>query len=167
MTPDGKPSPGNPFAGSVVYSLGHRNVQGLAWRGQQLYASEFGQNTWDEFNRIQAGKNYGWPIVEGTGNDPRFVNPLATWATSDASPSGLAIRGDNAYLACLGGQKLYRVPLKADGTAGTPVALHSGEFGRLRHVVVAPDNSLWVITNNTDGRGTPRPNDDQILKLAD
>lgn len=167
MTPDGKPAPGNPFAGSVVYSLGHRNVQGLAWRGQQLYASEFGQNTFDEFNRIQAGKNYGWPIVEGTGNDPRYTNPLVTWATSDASPSGLAIRGDNAYLACLGGQKLYRVPLNADGTAGRPVALHAGEFGRLRHVVVAPDNSLWVITNNTDGRGTPRPNDDQILKLDD
>ncbi|WP_163508485.1 PQQ-dependent sugar dehydrogenase [Fodinicola acaciae] len=167
MTPDGQPSAGNPFAGSVVYSLGHRNVQGLAWRGQQLYASEFGQNRFDELNRVQAGKNYGWPIVEGTGDDPRFVNPLVTWPTSDASPSGLAIRGDDAYLACLGGQKLYRVPLKADGTAGTPVALHAGEFGRLRHVVVAPDNSLWIITNNTDGRGTPRPDDDQILKLTD
>jgi hypothetical protein len=99
-------------ANSPIYSYGHRNVQGLAWdHSGQLYASEFGQNRYDELNRIEPGKNYGWPIVEGMGSDPQYVNPVATWATSDASPSGLAIAGDRAYLACLRGTKLYRIGL--------------------------------------------------------
>jgi glucose/arabinose dehydrogenase len=162
MTPTGQPAPGNPFPGSLVYSYGHRNVQGLAWDGQgRLFASEFGQNTYDELNRIEAGRNYGWPTVEGTGDDPRFVNPVATWATSDASPSGIAIVGDQVYVACLRGQKLYRLGL--DG--GSPVALLAGAYGRLRHVTPAPDGSLWVLTSNRDGRGSPAPDDDRILRL--
>jgi glucose/arabinose dehydrogenase len=166
MTPDGKPAAGNPFENSVVYTIGHRNPQGIAWTDKGLmYAAEFGQNTYDEFNRIEAGKNYGWPIVEGVGDNPAYVNPLVTWSTSEASPSGIAIRGTNAYVAGLGGRKLFRIPLKPDGGVGTPAVLHDGEFGRLRHVAVAPDNSLWIITNNTDGRGDPGPDDDRILKI--
>jgi glucose/arabinose dehydrogenase len=162
ITPEGRPAPGNPFGDSPVYSYGHRNVQGLAWDASgQLYASEFGQNRLDELNRIEPGRNYGWPEVEGPGDDPAFVNPVATWSTSDASPSGLAIRGDRAYLACLRGTKLYRIGL--DGSQ--PQALLSGEYGRLRAVVVAPDQTLWVLTSNRDGRGTPATTDDRILRL--
>ena len=162
ITPEGKPAPGNPFGDSPVYSYGHRNVQGLAWDGSgQLYASEFGQNRLDELNRIEPGRNYGWPEVEGPGDDPAFVNPVATWSTSDASPSGLAIKGDRAYLACLRGTKLYRIGL--DGSH--PQALLSGQYGRLRAVVVAPDQTLWVLTSNRDGRGTPAASDDRILRL--
>ena len=162
ITPDGRPAPGNPFGDSPVYSYGHRNVQGLAWDSSgQLYASEFGQNRLDELNRIEPGRNYGWPEVEGPGDDPAFVNPVATWSTSDASPSGLAIRDDRAYLACLRGTKLYRIGLDGSG----PQALLSNQYGRLRAVVVAPDQTLWVLTSNRDGRGTPATSDDRILRL--
>jgi glucose/arabinose dehydrogenase len=162
ITPEGKPAPGNPFGDSPVYSYGHRNVQGLAWDSSgQLYASEFGQNRLDELNRIEPGRNYGWPEVEGPGDDPAFVNPVATWSTSDASPSGLAIMDDRAYLACLRGTKLYRIGLDGSG----PQALLSNQYGRLRAVVVAPDQTLWVLTSNRDGRGTPATSDDRILRL--
>ncbi len=161
ITPDGSPAPGNPF-GNLVYSYGHRNVQGLAWDANgQLYAAEFGQNRYDELNRIEAGRNYGWPEVEGTGDNLRFVNPVATWSTSDASPSGLAIMDGRAYLACLRGTKLYRVGLDGNGAQ----QLLSDEYGRLRAVVVAPDGTLWVTTSNRDGRGSPSDTDDRILRL--
>ena len=110
MTPQGRPAPGNPVKGSLVYSYGHRNVQGLAWDAAgRLYASDFGQDSYDEFNRIEPGRNYGWPEVEGTEDDNRFVNPVATWTTDDASPSGIAVVGDKVCLACLLGRRLYRV----------------------------------------------------------
>jgi glucose/arabinose dehydrogenase len=161
LNPDGSPASGNPF-GTAVYSYGHRNVQGLAWDSSgQLFAAEFGQNRYDELNRIQAGGNYGWPVVEGTGNDSRFVNPIATWATSDASPSGIAISGDRVYIACLRGTKLYRIGTDGSGAQ----ALLAGEFGRLRAVAVAPDQSLWVLTSNRDGRGSPTADDDRIIRL--
>jgi glucose/arabinose dehydrogenase len=164
MTPDGTPAPGNPFGDSVVYSYGHRNVQGLAWdSGGQLYAAEFGQNRYDELNRITAGGNYGWPEVEGPGTGGgRFTAPVATWATDDASPSGIAVSGAQVWLACLRGERLYRIGTDGRGAR----ALLVEEYGRLRHVAVAPDGSLWVLTSNHDGRGDPTPDDDRILRLT-
>ncbi len=162
ITPEGDPAPGNPFGDSPVYSYGHRNVQGLAWdAGGQLFASEFGQNRYDELNRNDAGRNYGWPVEEGVGSDAAFAQPIATWATSDASPSGLAILDGRAYLACLRGTKLYRIGLDGAGAQ----QLLSDEYGRLRAVVVAPDGTLWVTTSNRDGRGDPIPEDDRIRRL--
>ncbi|WP_456823115.1 PQQ-dependent sugar dehydrogenase [Cellulomonas sp. P5_E12] len=166
VTSDGDPAPGNPEDGSPVWSMGHRNVQGLGWAPDgRMFASEFGQDTWDELNVIEPGGNYGWPTVEGPSDDPAFVAPVATWATDDASPSGLAVTDEGVYLAALRGERLWRVPLTADGV-GTPQALLVGEHGRLRAVSVAPDGSLWVVTNNTDGRGDPRPGDDRILRVV-
>ncbi|WP_363266302.1 PQQ-dependent sugar dehydrogenase [Cellulomonas sp.] len=167
ITPDGDPAPGNPDPDSRVWSLGHRNVQGIGWSADgRMFASEFGQNTWDELNVIVPGGNYGWPTVEGTGGtDDGFVDPVATWATSDASPSGLAVTDEGVYLAALRGRRLWRVPLTPDGV-GEPQALLTGEHGRLRAVAVAPDGSLWVMTNNTDGRGDPSPGDDRILRVS-
>ena len=124
LTPDGDPAPGNPVEGSPVWSLGHRNVQGVGWDDQgRMFASEFGQNTFDEVNLIEPGANYGWPVVEGAGGDPDYVDPLVTWRTDEASPSGLAVTGDAVYVAALRGERLWRLPL-VDGAAvvGAPEA---------------------------------------------
>jgi glucose/arabinose dehydrogenase len=163
ITPDGDPAPGNPIPGSPVYSMGHRHVQGLAWDAQgRLFASEFGENEVDELNLIEAGGNYGWPTEEGPSDDRRFVNPVATWAVAEASPSGIAIVGDQVYLACLRGERLYRIGLDGQNRQG----LNIGDFGRLRHVARAPDGSLWVLTSNRDGRGIPQPDDDRIIRIT-
>ena len=166
ITADGEPAPDNPFRGSPVYSLGHRNVQGLAWDASgQLWAAEFGQNTWDELNRIKAGGNYGWPTVEGRSGDSRFVDPVRQWGTDEASPSGIAVAGNAVYMAGLRGARLWQIPIPG-GKAGKPKALLTGKYGRLRAVNVAPDGSLWVTTSNRDGRGEVRQGDDRIIRLT-
>ncbi|GAA3678890.1 PQQ-dependent sugar dehydrogenase [Nonomuraea antimicrobica] len=166
MTVDGAPAPGNPF-GTLVYSYGHRNVQGLAWDpAGRLYASEFGANTYDEINLIKPGANYGWPEAEGRSDDPRFTNPLLTWPTSEASPSGMAYADGSLWVGALRGERLWQVPLTADGSVGRPVAHFTGRYGRIRAVTTAPDGSLWIATSNRDGRGSPRNGDDRILSLT-
>ena len=176
VTPDGDPAPGNPFPGSPVWSLGHRNVQGLGWDPEgRMFASEFGQNALDELNLVEPGRNYGWPEVEGPGGDEGFVDPVAWWPTSDASPSGIAVTADAVYLAALRGERLWRVPFldtpqeAQNGDmrgVGRPQDLLVGEHGRLRAVVANPDGALWVLTNNTDGRGTPDEGDDRLLRVT-
>jgi glucose/arabinose dehydrogenase len=163
LTPDGDVPEDNPTAGSPVFSTGHRNVQGMAWSADgAMYATEFGQNTWDELNLIVAGGNYGWPEFEGAaGRDP-FRDPVQQWRPSDASPSGLAIVEGTLVVANLRGEVLRTAPV-ADPTASTD--RYAGELGRLRDVVPGPAGGVWVLTSNTDGRGTPRPGDDRILEV--
>jgi glucose/arabinose dehydrogenase len=164
VTASGAPAPGNPFPGSRVWTLGHRNVQGMAWdRAGTMYASEFGQNTWDELNQIEPGRNYGWPLVEGISHRAGFVDPLRQWSTADASPSGIAVGPDNAvYMAALRGESLWRIPLTGKGKTGEPQRLLQGKYGRLRAVMLGPTGLLWVMTNNTS-RGAPHPGDDKII----
>ncbi|WP_443333702.1 PQQ-dependent sugar dehydrogenase [Streptomyces sp. CB02923] len=167
MTPDGEPVHGNPDADSVVYTYGHRNVQGLAWdAGGRLWAAEFGQNTWDELNLIEPGRNYGWPEVEGKGRgDARFVDPVAQWGTAEASPSGIAYARGSVWMAGLRGERLWRIPLGGRQASAAPQAFLQGEYGRLRTVVPTGDGGLWLVTSNTDGRGDPKNGDDRILRL--
>ncbi|GII79475.1 hypothetical protein Sru01_44570 [Sphaerisporangium rufum] len=166
MTMDGKPVPGNPFQ-NVIWSYGHRNVQGMAWDAQgRMYATEFGQNTFDEVNLVEKGHNYGWPQVEGTGGGSKYTDPLVTWSTADASPSGLAYAGGSLWAAALRGERLWQVPLTGGGRTGKPVAWFEGEYGRLRAVSATPDGrSLYVSTSNKDGRGDVRDGDDRILVI--
>jgi glucose/arabinose dehydrogenase len=169
MTPDGQPVHGNPEADSVVYSYGHRNVEGLAWDGQkQLWASEFGQDTWDELNRIVPGGNYGWPEAEGKAGKPGLIDPVVQWRPSEASPSGIAFAKGSIWMAALRGERLWRIPLsgRADGEPlAAPQSFLQGKYGRLRTVLAAGGNKLWLVTSNTDTRGTPKPGDDRILVL--
>ena len=176
LTPDGGIPQDNPFPGNPVYSYGHRNVEGLAWdESGRLYASEFGLNTFDEVNLIRAGKNYGWPEVEGEGGeDLGYVDPITTWPTSEASPSGAAILKNGAipqwegdlFVAALRGERLWRLDLGPGGRVTGRDQLLAGEVGRIRNVIQAPDGSLWVTTSNRDGRGDPAPTDDRILRLG-
>ncbi|MER6841225.1 PQQ-dependent sugar dehydrogenase [Streptomyces platensis] len=170
MTPDGEPAHGNPEADSVVYDYGHRNVQGLAWdNDKRLWASEFGQDTWDELNLIEPGKNYGWPEAEGKAKGGSkgagFVNPVEQWKTADASPSGIAFAKGSVWMASLRGERLWRIPLDGTKPVAAPQAFLKGTYGRLRTVVAAGDGTLWLVTSNTDGRGTPHKGDDRILRL--
>jgi glucose/arabinose dehydrogenase len=161
MTPTGDVPADNPF-GTLVYSYGHRNPQGLAWDSAgQLWASEFGQNTWDELNRITAGANYGWPDVEGRGGGAPYTDPVHQWTTDEASPSGLAAVGDTLFLAALRGERLWR----SHPSTAVVDSWFVNSFGRLRDVVSGPNGTLWFVSNNTDGRGNPAPGDDKLYQV--
>jgi glucose/arabinose dehydrogenase len=175
VTPDGVVPADNPTPGSPIYSSGHRNVQGLAWdAADRLYASEFGQNAVDEVNLIEPGGDHGWPQVEGSGGAPAYVDPVTTFDTAEASPSGIAILVGGAvpqwegdlFMAALRGERLWRLDLDEAGAVTGREALLAGEAGRLRHVAQAPDGSLWVLTSNRDGRGSAGRDDDRILRLG-
>jgi glucose/arabinose dehydrogenase len=180
LTPDGGVPEDNPFPNSPVYSYGHRNVEGLAWdeRGR-LYASEFGQDAYDEVNLIRPGENYGWPEFEGEGGEEAeaagYVNPITTWPTSDASPSGAEVLKNGAipqwegdlFVAALRGQRLWRLELGPNGQVMGRQELLRDEVGRIRNVVQAPDGSLWLTTSNLDGYGSAvSDEDDRILRLG-
>ncbi|MEO7006565.1 MAG: PQQ-dependent sugar dehydrogenase [Terrimesophilobacter sp.] len=164
MNPDGSVPDDNPFPGSLVYTLGHRNPQGIAWDSEgRMWASEFGQNTWDELNIISPGQNYGWPIHEGVAEANGYADPVKQWSTAQASPSGLAIVHDSLFMAALRGQRLWAIyPGPASVEA---VSWFEGDYGRLRDAVPGPNGTLWILTNNTDGRGNPRQGDDRLVQI--
>ena len=166
INPDGSIPSDNPGPGSPVWSFGHRNIQGLAWDSAgRLWATEYGANRLDELNLIRPGGNYGWPMAEGRADTPGLIDPVIQWSTDEASPSGLAYFGGSLWVAALRGQRLFQIPVGADGSLGDPAPLFVGQFGRLRTVVAAPDGTLWFTTSNRDGRGSPRDGDDRILQF--
>ncbi len=162
---EGRPASDNPFD-NEVWSYGHRNIEGLALDAEgRLWASEFGQNAQDELNLIEKGKNYGWPKFEGKSDDPKYATPKVTWNTDECSPAGLAITRSTAFMAALRGERVWMIPLEGE-SAGKPTSLFNGKYGRIRNVVVAPDESLWITTSNTDSRGRPDAKDDRILRVT-
>lgn len=181
LTPDGAPAPGNPLGG-VLYTYGHRNPQGLAFAPDgALYSTEHGPGDNDEVNRIEAGRNYGWPNVRGRcdSGETAFcqannvMEPLAQW-TPTIAPAGLAYydgtlipgwRGSLLFTT-LKGQSLVRLELSADGRSVTrEERVIEGSFGRLRDVLVAPDGRVYLGTSNRDGRGSPFSGDDRIIRI--
>lgn len=168
IEPDGAVPADNPLPGSLVWTSGHRNVQGIGWDADgRMYASELGQDAFDELNEIVAGASYGWPDVEGAGGEAAgFADPLVTWSTDEASPSGIAVTADGVYVAALQGQRVWRVDLGTlvRGEPATPTVLLDG-VGRVRNVVALPDGDLLVVTGSTDGRGDPGDDDDRLLRV--
>ncbi len=174
LAKDGSVPAGNPFAGSPVYSMGHRNPQGLDWDASgQLYATEHGPTGLDEVNRIDAGGNYGWPTVTGAPDDPRFIDPIRHYTPSIA-PSGATFyegdalpcwRGD-FFFATLRGTHLHRLDFAAPGQLVGEERVLDGSFGRLRDVEQGPDGKLYIITSNRDGRGSPVAADDRLLRVS-
>ena len=174
MNPDGTPPSDNPFFSTggnarYVWSLGHRNPQGLAWDSRgQLWAAEFGENSQDELNLIQKGGNFGWPACEGTiGDCAGYIAPKRTWSTSQAGPSGVEIVNDWIYIAGVTGRQLWVTQINAAGNGvGTPQALFSGRWGRLRSITKTPDGALWLTSTNNDmNGGTPTVLDNVIVRL--
>jgi len=182
LNKDGSIPADNPVAGSPMWSLGHRNVQGIAWHPDTgaLYETEHGPSNPfpdccnDEVNLIVPGGNYGWPIVRGAPGDPRFRDPLIdsgrieTWAPSGAAfatkPGPL--RGSFLF-ATLRGQHLHRVVFGPDGRRVLfQEKLLTNRYGRLRDVFEIPSGEFLVLTSNRDGRGVPAADDDRILLVT-
>ena len=178
---DGTIPPDNPILGSVVYSLGHRNGQGLAWdpqTGKLLEAEhgpsgEFGLSAWDEINVIEPNGNYGWPQAVGAAHKSGLIDPIVAWPDQTTPPSGMAFWHGDLFVATLRSQALVRITFeRADGALQPRVierwfakSAYEGRFGRLRDAVVGPDGALYVLTSNRDGRGSPAADDDKIIKI--
>ena len=181
MTRDGNIPTDNPFPGSYIYSLGHRNPQGLAFQPgtNNLWSTEHGPSEeqgccMDEINMIMPGKNYGWPVIRGSQQQVGFVTPVyhsgdtTTWAPT----GGIFITQGNwegsFVFTGLRGQALYRAVFNADDPTKIDTIeryLHK-TFGRLRNVVEGADGKLYIAVSNQDGRGDPLTIDDRIVVMT-
>ncbi len=158
MNMDGTIPDDNPFPDSYVYSVGHRNPQGLAWDSQgNLYASEHGNQAHDEINLIEAGNNYGWPVIQGDEQADGMVSPIIHSGETTWAPSGLTFYDNNFYFASLRGEAIRKFNPETE----TAEIVNDG-YGRIRDVM-ATENGIYFITNNTDGRGSPSEPDDQLV----
>jgi aldose sugar dehydrogenase len=183
MNKDGSIPSDNPFTGSFVYSIGHRNPQGIDFHPVtgQIVSTEHGPSIidgpagGDEVNLILPGENYGWPLVSHEKNQDGLIPPLLVFTPALAPASGVFYKGDlmpeleNSFLfGALRGQGLFRVwfdPTQPWKTARydqfTEVAV-----GRVRDVAIGPDGAVYFVTSNLDGRGQPREGDDAIYRLT-
>jgi glucose/arabinose dehydrogenase len=168
MTTAGKPAPGNPTSNSLVWASGQHNVAGIAFdSGKRLYATDNGQKKTDELNRVAKGQNLGWPTVEGAGSNPKLTSPLFDWPVAESSCAGVAVLGQTLGTACLTGKRLYLISLTDSATTlGSPQAVLTGQYGRLRAAVAAPDGSFWISTSNQEDGGDPGPDDDRLIRLV-
>lgn len=150
-----------------VYSYGHRNPQGITWdKDGKLWATEHGRSGalsgLDELNLIEPGKNYGWPTIQGDKKKDGMVTPVlnsgpdTTWA-----PAGVAFTNGSLYFGGLRGQTLYQFNIDTH----TLTEHFKGQFGRIRDVILGPDNMLYITTSNRDGRGSPSSDDDKIIRI--
>ena len=177
LNDDGSVPGDNPFPGSPIHTYGHRNPQGIDWHAVtgELWGSEHGQTGNDEINRLQPGRNYGWPVIEADQTRAGMEPPIAFFSPSIA-PSGMAFYTGTTmtgfrldlFVGTLAGQHLLRVRFDPNNPnrIATTERLLAGRFGRIRDVINAPDGSLYLCTSNRDGRNTPVPADDRIIKLS-
>jgi len=166
LTVFGKPAPGNPTAGSLVYASGFHNVTGLSWDKQdRLYATDSGAKV-DELDLVTRGGRYGWPDSAGSPNKAGDTAPLLAWQPQRIGPGGLAVLGFGVFVGELTGHKLLAVSLDTHGKPhGAASPLLNNTYGRLRTVVADADGALWITTSNRDGHGKPVPADDRVIRI--
>lgn len=166
---DGSTPPDNPFD-NEVYSFGHRNPQGMAWDSmEQLWASEHGpsgtQTGHDEINMIVKAGNYGWPNSIGDTVLPETIAPFIHSGSTDTwAPASLEYHNGSFFFAGLRGERIYKLTLQTDSTPELKEFL-GGQFGRLRTIKLLPDGYFYILTSNTDGRGSEKSGDDKVLKI--
>ena len=162
MNLDGSIPENNPFEDSYIFSYGHRNPQGMTWlEDSTMYACEHGNRANDEVNLIEAGNNYGWPLIEGEQQQSDLIAPeFTSGQTTTWAPSGMATDESSLYVAGLRGNAVFVFDLEtgAETTALT-------DFGRIRDIYIEEDY-LYFITNNTDGRGNPEDADDRLYRIG-
>lgn len=180
LTPEGDIPDDNPFDNSPVYSLGHRNPQGIAWHPEtgDLFISDHGPSgegglrAKDRIKIVEAGSNFGWPDKIGYFEDGKYANPLIMWKET-VPPSGMTFYQGDLYVGTLGSESLVRIGLNRNNGEYSVKSIehlfNNGKgksiYGRIRNAVVGPDDYLYFLTNNRDGRGRPRKNDDKILRF--
>ena len=172
ITKDGKPAAGNPFAGNTnarpeLYSYGHRNVQGLAFHPTtgDLWENEFGPRGGDELNRIQPGKNYGWPVItygieyaggkvgEGITQKEGMEQPVYYWDPV-LSPSGMTFYtgndipewNNNLFISGLSSQHIARLVIENNKVVGEERIL-ADEKQRFRDITQGKDGALYTVTD--------------------
>lgn len=160
MNFDGSIPADNPEKDSYVYSYGHRNVQGMVWDKDRMFASEHGDSANDEINEIKAGENYGWPEIEGEQSADGMERPLLTSGSDETwAPSGMDVWQGNLFVAALRGEAILKVnPEKEE------VQPFIDDYGRIRDVLIAKDQ-LYFVTNNLDGRGNGASDDDKLYRI--
>lgn len=169
MDKEGNAPADNPF-GNLIYSYGHRNVQGICWdKNGTMYASEHGPsgelNGWcchDELNKIEKAGNYGWPFVIGNSKKEGTILPLSHSGNDTWAPGGIAIQNGKLYMACLRGERLIEFNLEKNNTQND---LFTDSLGRLRNIIITPNGSLLFCSSNRDGRGNADKTDDKIYIL--
>lgn len=159
---DGSKPSDNAFSNSYVYSYGHRNPQGIVWTtDDKMYASEHGNQANDEINEITKGKNYGWPVIEGNEEKASMETPLFTSGSDDTwAPSGLAFHDGIIYSAALRGEGIMKFDIAQDKMDKVAT-----DYGRIRDVYIE-NETLYFISNNSDGRGNPSNKDDKLYKVS-
>jgi glucose/arabinose dehydrogenase len=188
--PDGTIPSDNPIAGSPVYALGTRNVQGFAWHpdnsgfflvdhgpGDLTWEKAYGGRSNDELNVVlQPGSNFGWPRLPGI-EARNYTEPLMEFSGRFA-PAGIAAYSGpyspwqgSLFVGALRGEHLLRIVVAPDqaGTTGWKVArqepLLRSVVGRIRAVAMGLDGFLYVASSNRDGRGTARADDDRVYRI--
>ena len=184
LNDDGTVPQDNPFVGQQnarpeIWSLGHRNAQGMDWQpGTNLmFQTEHGPSGFDgpeggdEVNIVEKGKNYGWPTIHHKETRAGLEAPLLEYTPACAPASGAFYRGSafpqfkgNFFFGCLRGQRLIRVVL--DGRRVVSQEDLAKDYGRIRDVAEGPDGYLYFSTSNRDGRGKPASDDDRIMRLV-
>ena len=180
LTPTGNIPKDNPFGNSPVYSLGHRNPQGIDWHPEtgDLFISDHGPSgedglrAKDRIKVVEAGSNFGWPDKIGYFENGKYANPLIMWKET-VPPSGITFYQEDLYVGTLGSESLVKIKLDRDNDKYNVQKIEhlfndgrgNASYGRIRKAVVGPDGYLYFLTNNRDGRGRPRENDDKILRF--